>query len=141
LSDLIARLPAAALQGLIDHMGRSWLFFDIDPTHMTTLEHPDSADPTRPPVQHPRAQVAAPGYPGRKRADAIRSRMTVLLSHAQMWALTFAQPGNGQRTPAVERACDTVADPRPSAGATSRVRRSRRRRVRAGAEHRGHGAA
>lgn len=90
-------------------MGRSWLFFDIDPTHMTTLEHPDSADPARPPVRHPRAQVAAPGYPGRKRADAIRSRMTVLLSHAQMWALTFAQPGNGQRTPAVERACDTIA--------------------------------
>jgi hypothetical protein len=109
LSDLIERLPAAALQGLVDHMGRSWLFFDIDPTHMTTLEHPDSADPARPPVRHPRAQAAAPGYPGRKRADAIRSRMTVLLSHAQMWAMTFAQPGNGQRTPAVERACDTIA--------------------------------
>lgn len=109
MSDLIQRLPGTALQGLVDHRGRSWLVFDIDPTHMTTLEHPDSADPARPPVRHPRAQVAAPGYPGRKRADAIRSRMTVLLSHAQMWALTFAQPGNGQRTPAVERACDTIA--------------------------------
>jgi hypothetical protein len=109
LSDLIQRLPGAALQGVVDHRGGSWLFFDIDPTHMATLKHPDSADPARPPVLHPRAQVAAAGYPGRKRADAIRSRMTVLLSHAQMWALTFAQPGNGQRAPAVERACDTIA--------------------------------
>lgn len=106
---MIRRMPHAALQGLIDHMGRSWLLFDIDPTHMTTLEHADSNESTRPPVARPRKKVAAPGYPGRKRADAIRSRMTVLVSSAMMWALTFAQPGNGQRSPALERACETIA--------------------------------
>ena len=109
LSDLTARQPPVGLEGLIDHAGRSWLFFDFDPTHMVTLDHPDSADPARPAVLHRGAESAAPGYPGRKRADAICSRMTVLLSHAQMWALTFAQPGNGQRSPAVEMACQTIA--------------------------------
>lgn len=75
---------------------------------MASLQAPSHEDPTRPPVQRPRAASTAPGYPGRKRADAIRTRSAVLLSHAGMWLTGMAQPGNGHRAAFLDHACTQV---------------------------------
>lgn len=105
MSDLIQQLPPAALEGLRDHAGDRWLFVDLDPTKMTTLLHTAADDPARPRPHHARQRLAAPGYPGRKRADLVRSRMTALLAPAGVWLCSIAQPGNGQRTPMLREAC------------------------------------
>ena len=75
---------------------------------MASLQSPSVEDPSRPPVQRPRAASTAPGYPGRKRADAIRTRTAVLLSHAGMWLTGMAQPGNGHRAAFLDHACTQI---------------------------------
>jgi hypothetical protein len=97
-----------ALEGLRDHAGDRWLVVDLDPTRMATLLHVEADDPTRPLPRHSRLRVAAPGYSGRKRADLIRSRMTAFLTHAGMWMLSIAEPGNGHRTPMLQAACERL---------------------------------
>jgi hypothetical protein len=108
LSDLIQHLPSAALEGLRDHAGDRWLVVDLDPTRMATLLHVEADDPTRPLPRHSRLRVALPGYSGRKRADLVRSRMTAFLTHAGMWMLSIAEPGNGHRTPMLQAACERL---------------------------------
>jgi hypothetical protein len=108
LSDLIKHLPSEVLEGLRDHTGDRWLVVDLDPTRMTTLLHTEADDPTRPLPRHSRLRVAAPGYSGRKRADLIRSRMTAFLTHAGMWMLSIAEPGNGHRTAMLQAACERL---------------------------------
>jgi len=108
LSDLIQHLPSAALEGLRDHAGDRWLVVDLDPTRMAPLLHVEADDPTRPLPHHSRLRVALPGYSGRKRADLVRSRMTAFLTHAGMWMLSIAEPGNGHRTPMLQAACERL---------------------------------
>lgn len=108
MSDLAARVPQDGLRGLIDHTGRAWRFFDFDPTHMASLQAPSVQDPNRPQVRRPRAASTGPGYAGRKRADAIRTRTAVLLSHAGMWLTGMAQPGNGHRAAFLDHACTQI---------------------------------
>lgn len=107
-SDLAARVPPEGLLGLIDRENRRWRLFDFDPTHMASLQAPAVDDPTRPPVQRPRAASTASGYPGRKRADAIRTRTAVLLAHAGMWLPGMAQPGNGHRAALLDQGCTQI---------------------------------
>ena len=108
MSDLAARIPPDGLRGLTDHTGQTWRLFDFDPTHMASLHAPSVRDPTRPGVRRPRAESTAPGYAGRKRADAIRTRTAVLLSHAGMWLTGMAQPGNGHRAAFLDHACAQI---------------------------------
>jgi hypothetical protein len=108
LSDLARHLPPGVHRGLIDHSGREWSIVDFDPTHMATLQAPESEEADRPPVRRPRAESTAPGYPGRKRADAIRTRTAVLLSHAGMWLPGMAQPGNGHRAVLLDDGCKQI---------------------------------
>lgn len=108
MSDLAARVPRDGLRGLIDHTGRAWRLFDFDPTHMPSLQAPSVQDPTRPQVRRPRAASTGPGYAGRKRADAIRTRTAVILSHAGMWLTGMAQPGNGHRAALLDHACTQI---------------------------------
>jgi hypothetical protein len=82
--------------------------FDFDPTRMASLQAPSVPDPERPQVRRPRAASTAPGYTGRKRADTIRTRTAVLLSHAGMWVTGMALPGNGHRTAFLEHACTQI---------------------------------
>ena len=104
----MARVPQDGLRGLIDHTGRAWRLFDFDPTHMASLQAPSVQDPTRPQVRRPRDASTGPGYAGRKRADAIRTRTAVLLSHAGMWLTGMAQPGNGHRAAFLDHACTQI---------------------------------
>lgn len=75
---------------------------------MASLQAPSVQDPTRPQVRRPRAASTGPGYAGRKRADAIRTRTAVLLSHAGMWLTGMAQPGNGHRAAFLDHACTQI---------------------------------
>ena len=108
LDDLLNDLPPAALKGLVDHVGGRHLIFDMDPTKMASLEREIAPDEARVPVQPRRREATAPGYPGRKRADRVRTRTTVLMSSADLWILTFGQAGNGRRALSLERSMSRI---------------------------------
>jgi hypothetical protein len=80
----------------------------MDPTKQATLQRALPDENERPLARRSRAAAVAPGYSGRKRADAIRSRMTVLLTHAGQWILTRGKPGNGHRTEGLDAACTAI---------------------------------
>lgn len=92
----------------MSHDGNRNVLFDLDPTKQTTLQRALPSDDERPAVQRSRAAAVAAGYSGRKRADAIRSRTTVLLTHTGQWVFTKGRPGNGHRTESLEAACTAI---------------------------------
>jgi hypothetical protein len=96
------------MHGLIDRTNHTWHLIDFDPTHMASLQAPAVEDPERPSVRRPRAASTAPGYAGRKRADEIRTRSAVLLTHVGMWLTGIAQPGNGHRAVFLNHACTQI---------------------------------
>jgi hypothetical protein len=51
------------------------------------------------------AQVAAPGYTGRKRGEVVRTRTTILQAHTHQWLGTFGGSGNGDLRGDLKRAC------------------------------------
>jgi hypothetical protein len=81
--------------GLQDRCGELWQVFDGDGTRQVArqraLPHPAEL-----PKPHRRMDlICAPGYPGRKRGEVVRTRTTLLLAHTQQWFATFGGAGNG----------------------------------------------
>lgn len=101
-------LQDGTLGGLIDHRNHCHAVFDLDPTKQATIQRTLPHDEEHPPAQRRRADAVAAGYSGRKRADAIRSRMTVLFTSAMAWVFTMGQPGNGHRETGLEQACRAI---------------------------------
>jgi hypothetical protein len=101
-------LQVETLGGLIDHRNHRHAVFDLDPTKQATIQRTLPHDEEHPPTQRRRADAVAAGYSGRKRADAIRSRMTVLFTSAMAWVFTRGQPGNGHRETGLEQACRAI---------------------------------
>jgi hypothetical protein len=101
-------LQEETLGGLIDHRHHPHRVFDLDPTKQATLQRTLPHGEEYPPAQRTRADAVAAGYSGRKRADAIRSRMTVLFTSAMTWVYTRGQPGNGHRATGLDQACRAI---------------------------------
>ncbi len=107
--DLLARRPSGRDPGgLWDRQGKRWLVTDVDATRATARQR---ALPHRPdlPVPHRRMDfVCAPGYPGRKRGEVVRTRTTVLQAHTQQWLATFGGSGNGDYRGELLRAIQVI---------------------------------
>jgi hypothetical protein len=87
-----------------DTRGESWHAFDYDPT-VTTLRHralPLGAD--LPDPERRSADMAAKGYPGRKRGDVQFSRATLQHAGSGLWLSLSMHPGNGDHRRDNERA-------------------------------------
>ncbi len=100
LADLLARPLEKAEQtgGLWDRQGTHWLVFDVDGTRQAARQHALPSTPDLPAAQRRLNEVCAPGYLGRKRGEAVRTRTAVLQAHTHQWLGTFSGvsgAGNG----------------------------------------------
>jgi hypothetical protein len=100
LEDLIARPleKEEKTEGLWDRRGNHWVVFDIDGTRQAARQRALPSTPDLQPPQRRLDEVCAPGYLGRKRREAVRTRTTVLQVHTHQWIGTFSGAsgaGNG----------------------------------------------
>ncbi|WP_235845862.1 hypothetical protein [Dictyobacter aurantiacus] len=110
LEDLLARCLSTEEQdvGLWDRQGNRWLVFDVDGTREAARQRALPQTPDRPAPQRRLRPLCAPGYTGRKRGEAVRTRTTVLQMHTHQWVASFGNPGNGQYREELRRAKTAV---------------------------------
>ncbi|GHO49743.1 hypothetical protein [Ktedonospora formicarum] len=114
LEDLIAR-PLEKEEkpgGLWDRQKKYWQVFDVDGTRQAARQRALPATPVLPPAQRRLDEVCAPGYTGRKRGEAVRTRTTVLQTHTHQWVGTFSGTsgaGNGDYRGELRQAMQAVS--------------------------------
>lgn len=94
--------------GLFDRQGRRRIVFDLDPTREAYRQRAVAQDKDRPACHRRAAELAAPGYTGRKRGEVVRSRLTVQQAHTGEWLGTYGEAGNGTRWPRLVKAADRI---------------------------------
>jgi hypothetical protein len=106
LLDLLERAtPFPSPGGLWDHCDQQYVVIDVDGTRQVARQRALPHLPTLPEAQRRFAQVAAPGYTGRKRGEVVRTRTTLLQSHTHHFLGTFGGSGNGDLRGGLKRAC------------------------------------
>ena len=70
---------------LSDREGQRLLIVDVDATRQAARQRALTTCPEVPAPRRRLEQVCAPGYLGRKRGEAVRTRTTVLQAHTQQW--------------------------------------------------------
>jgi hypothetical protein len=86
LSDLVERAtPFSSPGGLWDRRDQQYVVVDVDQTRQVARQRALPHLPTLPEPQRRLAQVAEPGYTGRKRGEVVRTRTTVLQAHTHQW--------------------------------------------------------
>jgi hypothetical protein len=83
------------LGGIIDRSGQRLQIFDVDGTRQVARQRRLPATGDLPPATRRLEKVCAVGYPGRKRGEVVRSRMTALHIHTHQWLFTQGGAGNG----------------------------------------------
>jgi hypothetical protein len=93
-----------------DTHGEAWHVFDYDPT-VTTLRIRALPEAEALPEPRRRAfEMAASGYPGRKRGDVQFSRATLQHAGSGQWLGASMSPGNGGHRRDIERAIDHIKE-------------------------------
>jgi hypothetical protein len=98
------------LGGLCDRQGRLHVVFDGDGTRQVVRQRALTESPDRPAARRRAAQLAAPGYTGRKRGEVVRTRLVVQQAHTREWLGTFGEAGNGERWPRFTCAAHAIAE-------------------------------
>jgi hypothetical protein len=98
LDDLLSRPLAHEEQtgGLVDRMGGEWVVFDLDGTREAARQRALPQTEELPPPFRRLDDVCAPGYPGRKRGQVVRTRTTISQAHTFQWLGSFGNRGNGR---------------------------------------------
>jgi hypothetical protein len=81
--------------GIFDRQGRRSIVFDVDATRQAARQRALPCDPALPAAKRRLDAVCAPGYTGRKRGEAVRTRTTALQMHTRQWVGTYAGRGDG----------------------------------------------
>ncbi len=81
--------------GQLDGKGEGWRVFHWDVTVTPLRRRALPNDEQLPEPQRHGDRIAAPGYPGRKRADTQLSRSTVSDATSALWLHADIEPGNG----------------------------------------------
>lgn len=110
LGDLLARPLSNDRQTgeLVDRGGGSWLVFDIDGTREASRQRALPQGKHLPEPQRRLQHICAPGYPGRKRGEVIRTRTVVSQAHSYQWLGSFGNPGNGRYREELRRAVEAI---------------------------------
>ena len=110
LEDLLERRPDFEQPpgGLTDRTGKVWKVFDIDGTREAARQRALPKGATLPAASRRLEEICAPGYTGRKRAEVVRTRTTVVQAHSYQWLGTFGNPGNGEYRKELRRAVEGI---------------------------------
>lgn len=109
LQDLFERAaPFSSQGGVWDRRDQQYVVIDVDGTRQAARQRALPHLPTLPAPHRRLAQVAAPGYTGRKRGEVVRTRTTILQAHTHHWLGTFGGPGNGDLRGELQRACQVA---------------------------------
>lgn len=84
------------------------MLFDADGTRQVARQRHLVQDDQHPPVRRRLDKLCAPGYPGRKRGEVVRTRSTVQQAHTREWLGTFGAAGNGDAFGDLELACKSM---------------------------------
>jgi hypothetical protein len=106
--DLLARTPLPSPGELCDRTGASWLVMDVDGTRATARQRALPHGETLPAPHRRFDAVCAPGYPGRKRGEVVRTRTVVVQAHTHQFLGTFGGPGNGDYRGELLRAIQVI---------------------------------
>lgn len=96
------------LGGVFGADGSRVLLFDVDGTRQGVRQRAVPTGAAHPPVHRRSGAATAPGHRGRKRAEAVRTRLTVEQRHTGEWLGTFGAPGNGDAFGMLDRACQVL---------------------------------
>ena len=83
--DLVARTPFASVGGLWDRCAQRYIVVDVDGTRQAARQRALPQLPSLPAPHRRFAQIAAPGYKGRKRGEVVRTRTTILQAHTHQF--------------------------------------------------------
>ncbi len=106
--DLLARKPFPSPGGLFDRTSGQWLVIDVDGTRQAARQRALPQTDSLPPPHRRFDQVCAPGYTGRKRGEAVRTRTVILQAHTHQFLGTFGAPGNGDYRGDLRRAAQVI---------------------------------
>lgn len=99
------QLPFANQLGVTDRIGKRWLIFDVDGTTKAVRHRVLPNQATHPVLKRRSRAACVPGYSGRKRGEAVRTRTTIAQAHTRQWLGTFAEAGNGNSKEDLQRCC------------------------------------
>ncbi|HLV97689.1 MAG TPA: hypothetical protein VKT82_03335 [Ktedonobacterales bacterium] len=106
--DLFARKPFPSPGSLVDRRGAEFLVIDVDGTRQAASQRALPQTDTLPAPHRRFDQVCAPGYHGRKRREAVRTRSVVLQAHTNQLLGSFGSPGNGDYRGELRRAIGVI---------------------------------
>ena len=100
--------PLLQQLGLRDRTGARWMVFDVDGTVKSVRHRVLQSQSTHPVLKRRSRRACAPGYRGRKRGQAVRTRTTIAQAHTREWLGNFAVAGNGDAKGELNRACGVI---------------------------------
>jgi hypothetical protein len=106
--EVLARKPFPSPGGLVDRTGRQWVVIDVDGTRQAARQRALPQTDALPAPHRRFDHVCAPGYPGRKRGEVIRTRTVILQTHTHQFLGTFGGPGNGDYRGELQRAVGVI---------------------------------
>ncbi|WP_156434774.1 hypothetical protein [Leptolyngbya sp. O-77] len=80
---------------MTDRIGNRYLMIDVDGTVKAVRQRYVSESDRYPGARRRSAGVSLPGYRGRKRGEAVRTRTTVAVAHTSEWLGSYGSAGNG----------------------------------------------
>lgn len=111
--DEVLRHPAVATY---DARGEAWQVFDFDWTADTLRHRALPEDEDLPAPRRRSAEMAKPGYPGRKRGDVQFCRAALQHAGSALWTHMHLAPGNGDGQAGFELALDSLVETRERVG-------------------------
>jgi hypothetical protein len=120
-----ARLPISEQLGVSDRRGKHWVVFDVDGTVKAVRHRVLPTQGTHPVLKRRSRAACVPGYSGRKRGEAVRTRTTIAHAHTREWLGSFAGAGNGDVKADLKRSCSVIeryCSPSTEAGGTAILR-------------------
>ena len=94
--------------GLVDRTGDAWVVFDLDGTREAARQRALSQTDDLPPPFRRLDEVCAPGYTGRKRGQAVRTRTVISQTHTYHWLGSFGNRGNGRYREELRKALSAI---------------------------------
>ena len=107
-SALLEHSPLNPEFGVSDRSGKRWVVFDVDGTTKAVRHRVLPTQNTHPVLKRRSRDACKPGYAGRKRGEAVRTRTTIEQAHTREWLGNFAGAGNCNSKEDLKRSCSVI---------------------------------